>query len=650
MRTVSTTEAPVSEASSRIDELLRLWTLARGLLPARAAPCFGHMRLESAGRISDILLGEQTRTCPEVTLVDWRRAPLAEVFFSALEGEEYELSIGGRTVEGRLLQRHLLRSAAGELVEVESAANRYVRAEGGWREQAGGPRPRLVPRPEPERAHPSGPADVVLDAAQRRLVDLPLGRAACILGEAGCGKTTVALHRLARLRRAARARFRAAVIVPTDGLRRLTEMLLARLGAGGVEVWLYERWAARQARRAFPDLPRGESADVRAAILRLKRHPAIRPILSELAAQPPALPDEDERCVPSSARARRHDLQRLFGDRLLLERIAAAAGLGAAAVDETFEHTRVQFCPTSEEEWAHVDAERLATLDGRTLDDGTPAADAQTIDAEDYAVLFALERLRARRDGAAPASPERYDCVVLDEAQEFAPLELELIGRAVEPGGTLIVAGDAEQQVDPAACFLGWDATMAELGAADYESTSLEVSYRCPPAVTALAREVLDPAGAAPPDLGPEATLARFDSEGHLVAWLVDALRELQAADWYAAVAVILRTPEAARRLAPLVRRGLVARLALDGDFAFHAGINLTCVQEVKGLEFDHVIVADAGAATYPDTREARRALYVAATRPTRQLVVAAPELFTPILAAAAGRAALPPLSDTAPR
>jgi len=45
--------------------------------------------------------------------------------------------------------------------------------------------------------------------------------------------------------------------------------------------------------------------------------------------------------------------------------------------------------------------------------------------------------------------------VVLDETQEFAPLELALIGRALRPGGTLIVAGDEGQQVDPTAYFPG---------------------------------------------------------------------------------------------------------------------------------------------------------------------------------------------------
>ena len=44
----------------------------------------------------------------------------------------------------------------------------------------------------------------------------------------------------------------------------------------------------------------------------------------------------------------------------------------------------------SEVRFAHVDKGRLATLDGRSLDDGTPEEVAGTVDIEDYAILFEL--------------------------------------------------------------------------------------------------------------------------------------------------------------------------------------------------------------------------------------------------------------------
>jgi DNA helicase IV len=255
------------------------------------------------------------------------------------------------------------------------------------------------------------------------------------------------------------------------------------------------------------------------------------------------------------------------------------------------------------------------------------------LDTEDYAILFELDRVRAERASEHPMQPRTYDCVVLDEAQEFAPLELALMGRAVAPGGTLIVAGDAAQQVDAGACFGGWSATMAELNCRDYHTAVLEVNYRCPPDVTELARRILD-GGAEWPE-GPSNAFVSFDNECHQADWLIREIRQVQVDDPRASLALICRTPETARRLYEHLRRGLGLRLALQGDYNFVGGINVTCVQESKGLEFDTVIVPDASAAIYPDTPVARRALYVAVTRASHQLIVSSVGPRTSILPAA---------------
>ena len=87
-----------------------------------------------------------------------------------------------------------------------------------------------------------------------------------------------------------------------------------------------------------------------------------------------------------------------------------------------------------------------------------------------------------------------------------------------------------------------------------------------------------------------------------------------------------------ARRLAQHLRRGLGLRLALDGDYQFVGGINVTCVQQAKGLEFDYVVVPDASTAVYPATPAGRRALYVAVTRASHQLVLSTVGPWTEIL------------------
>ncbi len=586
-------------------------------------PVHAHVRLRTARREAGVFLGNASRTFGEVTVVDWQAAPLAETFFLCDEGEAYEIEDHGRVIAGTVLEKHTLGFERGHLVRVDTPTQSFQRpdAASAWQAVPLSPAPALELRPPEARKPFRSPLEVKLDAAQQRIVDLPPSMNALILGEAGFGKTTVALHRLVALREK-NLEFAGAVLVPTEGLRRLTALMLERRGIEDVEVSTYDAWAARLSRREFVDLPKRESA-TKAAVTALKRHPALRPVLREFAQQRPEPTVDEERPTHSKQLARRADLEHLFGERTALQRVVDAAGgaLRQTAVADVAEHTRVQFLDSTETQYAHVDRAALATVDGRAIDDGTPTEDAESVDAEDHAVLFELERLRAEAKGRPGLALEEYDCIVLDEAQEFASIELSLIGRTLKPTGCLIVAGDAAQQVDPSSFFSGWEAAMADLTSRPYERAVLEVNYRCPPDVTALARSIIDPA-LPRPSACPSVKTVVSPSLFHQAVWLGPALREAQVADRNASIAVICRTAEGAAAFAKAVRHDVSVKMALGGLFDFKPGITVTCVPEVKGLEFDLVVLPDASAVVYPETNEARRALYVAVTRTTHRLTV----------------------------
>ena len=588
-------------------------------------PIYGHLRLETSGHLLDLLIGAATRINPGVSTLDWKTAPLAEVFFACDEGEDYEVEIGDRVVSGKLIQKNVVTWNDGQLTRLECEAGVVEFRDAAWVQLDPRP-PHLKSRPPAARKPFRSPLDVELDPAQQRAVQLPADAHALILGEAGFGKTTVALHRLLELKRLAPPDdFRAAVMVPTQGLRRLTQLMLERIGASDIEVWTYDQWALAAARKSFPDLPRRQSESTSAEVIQFKRHGALAATLTAFADEHPSPAQDEDRPSHSRARATRADLELFFGDSRWMEKAVATSGgaLAQRTVKELTLHTRVQFRDPSETEWSHVDAGSLATVDGRSLDDGTPNEDAGSIDPEDYAVLFELARLRALAQRMKPLSLASYDAVLVDEAQEFAPLELRLIGRALNPRGSVIVAGDAAQQVDPTSHFAGWEAVMAELGAAEHDRSVLEVSYRCPPEVTALARTLLEPAAAHPRDAA-AITTALHDNGCHLALWLTEELRRIQNEDRAASFAVICRSDTTAKSLARTLGHGVTVRLALDGDFDFTPGVTVTSVQEVKGLEFDCVIVPDAQASTYPATPASRRALYVAVTRATHHLGLAA--------------------------
>ena len=614
--------------------------LAEQYAGAGAAPYVARLRVRTPGGVRDVLLAGRARVDEFAARVDWQTAPLATVFFAHQVGDDYELEHDGRVLRGTVLRRHLVEFHGELLVGLRWSERRLRRtAAGTWVAEEGGVR--LQARVPELQARALSPTAVVLDEVQRAAVELAGERSLLVLGEAGFGKTTVALHRLARLARAAQAerrRFRALVIVPTAGLGRLVSRSLTELGVAGVTVATFAEWAAGQAWRLFPELPRRVAPAEDSAVAQLKRHPALRTVFAEIVAGTPAM-----REVRAGYRDRRETVRdlllHLYGDRVLMRRVVAAADgeLGEEVIGELLAHTRVQFSRTTEHALAHVDRERLQTLDGQPLDAGTPTALAETIDGEDFAVVFALHRRVSGGDATRHGALARYQHVLLDEAQELAPIELELLGRAVAPDGSVTVAGDGNQQVDAGTRFRGWSAAMTELGQAEHTAVTLAHSYRCPPAIEALAREVLSGTPAAARTGGADAAAlvrTRHEQRAHLVCALGEALVGLQLADPRVHVAVVCRHEETARWLHEQLSRMLPARLVVDGEFRFVPGVEVTCVREVKGLEFDLVVVPDLDAANYPDTPAARRALYVALTRPLHQLWLACVGPWSPLVPA----------------
>ena len=164
----------------------------------------------------------------------------------------------------------------------------------------------------------------------------------------------------------------------------------------------------------------------------------------------------------------------------------------------------------------------------------------------------------------------------------------------------------------------------------------LPVSYRCPRPIAELAQSIL---GALAPASAPRAAregapVGRFafpgEPQAHL--FLAGALRELLEAEPHAAVAVVCHDAATARRFSAVVAELPSSRLVLDGRFTFEPGLDVTDVDQVKGLEFDYVVVPDAVESAWPANDEGRRRLHVAVTRASWQLWLVSPGTPTRLL------------------
>jgi DNA helicase-2/ATP-dependent DNA helicase PcrA len=152
------------------------------------------------------------------------------------------------------------------------------------------------------------------------------------------------------------------------------------------------------------------------------------------------------------------------------------------------------------------------------------------------------------------------------------------------------------------------------------------VGYRSTRQIADFARALLGPLASRADALhstqeGPPVEVLSFPSQGALVAALAPELRRLRQADPDSTVAVIAPDLALAAMIHEGLRRAELPRLRLvqDQDFPFEPGIDVCELRDVKGLEFDHVVLVGASAEHFPDTDLSRRRLHVAVTRAVHQ-------------------------------
>jgi DNA helicase-2/ATP-dependent DNA helicase PcrA len=594
-----------------------------------SSPYFGHLRLREAEGERDLCLGRATRLDGGLRIVDWRNAPISRLFYRYQQGEEYEETLGARVRRGTVAARRTVTIRDGVLVRIEAPEGTFARdasAPGGWHEMpSGGPRlgggegsALRAHAPGAERGRRLG-ADLaaarrrvdkrltdvagLIDPAQFDLITRPGGGFLVIRGAAGSGKTTVALHRIAYLAYADRRidSERTLFLVFSRGLAAYVSHVLPSLGVRRVRVCTFHDWAAEQCRRVFPLLPRAERQDTPADVAEAKLHPALARALERHVRETPG---------PASPGQALDDWASVLGNASLLR----------AAFPPGFGHHRLERVA----EWCRERADELyAWLQAESGDESF------ALDLEDWALLLRVLQLRVGPLRSFAARPLRYLHLALDEVQDFSPIEVRVLLECLEPGGSITLAGDSQQHIAEQSGFVSWSHFLEELGVPGAELHTLRVSYRTSAEVMTFSRALLGPLveeDEAPRATrsGPPVEVFEFTDTGACVAFLAEALAALVRDEPLASVAVLTSSPEVSELYAEGLARGDVPRLrrVVEQDFTFAPGIEVTEVEQAKGLEFDYVVLVDASAASYPATPLARRLLHVGATRAVHQLWV----------------------------
>jgi DNA helicase IV len=258
-----------------------------------------------------------------------------------------------------------------------------------------------------------------------------------------------------------------------------------------------------------------------------------------------------------------------------------------------------------------TDDETLAAAAEGVLTAAEQAAIAKTTrDAWTAADLLLIDEV----DGLVQ-SRSSYGHVIVDEAQDLSPMQCRAIARR-SLHGSLTVLGDLAQGGRPWSAS-DWPTQLAHLGAADASVVELTVGYRVPGVVVELANRIL---AALPVDV-PPGTSYRADGElrtlpvADLAGGVVDAVTEAMT---YEGSIGVIASPGMVQDVTKALRdKGVpVARI---GEFDKDARVTVLSVEVAKGLEYDHVVVAEPADIVESGPR-GPHLLYIAVTRAVSRL------------------------------
>ncbi len=234
------------------------------------------------------------------------------------------------------------------------------------------------------------------------------------------------------------------------------------------------------------------------------------------------------------------------------------------------------------------------------------------IDAERFAERHEEADHRTAAERAAADRTWAFGHIIVDEAQELSAMAWRLLMRRV-PTRSLTLVGDPAQTGDPAGCG-AWDAILGPYVGDRYEHVRLGVNYRTPAEVMEVAAELrrTEEPGFTPPRSVRSTGVPPWEVVADdLPAAVAEAVaRELPAEGRLAVVAPADRLPALAAAL-PDAARGPAPDLTRP--------VVLLDPRQVKGLEFDTVLVADPDAIR-AGTPHGVNDLYVALTRATQRL------------------------------
>ncbi len=533
-----------------------------------------------------LLFGKQSLIVgSKVMVVDWRKAEISKLYYDWEEGEEYEDDIGGRErcgiIEKKIsygIQRRALRT-------IQTGAGTLVKTDDGWVEQ--GRQNASAVRKESVGDHRMVDIVSLISREQFGLITKQHDGCLYLTGGAGCGKTTVALHRLSYLLFNQPELFRphrCLVVMFNRSLCDYIRQTSTDLLTDRLPVETFHSWSAK-ALRSFGVAARF-SASQGQGLGSLKKQAGM---YHALVAYVHATQAQDNPFADLAEFYTQTDmLAEHLSDRRQIERLAQSG--------------------------AKMAGEQVPELS-----------------FDDSGILLHLVQLRCHKEDVFPEAHGWYDHILIDEAQDLSLIELKALTLATTKHRSLTVCADEKQKILDFVDSKGISAFQMDLKDQGLSSGELCVSYRSTAQIMALASRVSGRPIIEVVNEGPDPRFHRWPTRDESVAHLKRSLRVLLAKEPKSLTAIICRYKGDAQFIYAAMKDLPGVRLQ-TGSLTFEPGVLITNAHQVKGLEFGGVILWNPTRKAYPDTEIGKNLLYVAITRASNRLAIYHHEPLTGLL------------------
>ncbi|CAM4358619.1 HelD family protein [Saccharibacillus endophyticus] len=644
------------------------------LAKSEPEPYFGRMDFEEDGKASAAPLyigktgldGRDPGSLPIV--IDWR-APVASLFYSFTGGEErveYEAPEG--IIGGEV---HLKRNIMVRKSELERVVDTYTR---------GGEEPAvsdefLLYRLGENKDNRLRDIVSTIQAEQDKIIRAEKNKALIIQGVAGSGKTTVALHRLAFLLYQYQEQVSAEkmiIFAPNGMFLDYISGVLPELGVGDIQQRTFTDWAGKlldvESMLANPaetlDFWFGEAGGAAPgddAPGRFKGSDLFRSMLDAAASalEVSGAPElefspwdgkvlpyetilhwyaEEYKHYSAGGRkervlARIHRWIEMELKPVKPETLRKEYKKKAALREKAYAKKWPDFSPltlykqifgAAKDARGILPQEAFAAIPASVLKSTRKDLKEGRIREEDLPALLYLHQLLNGIEGI-----ERFDHIVIDEAQDFSPLQVSVLDRFVR-GHSFTILGDLSQGIHAYKGVHAWEEMSDLFGKEETSYHALTRSYRSTMEIIGFANVILSGgvsnAIEAVPVFrsGNKVRMIDFgiETEAADVQAAAKAIRALWGRE-HKTVSVLTRTQEQASALHAALQPEFPELNLIDGSMTqYEGGLSVLPLHLSKGLEFDAVIIADAGRRNYGDSEWDAKMLYVGCTRALHELWV----------------------------